>query len=758
LFRGRRAHNVAVPLNADEYAFYNESLALVDEFFPPVAVPLARMVYGKRAASSMHALARTLARRLDEMGASAPADAAYRADPDDEDSWAAAEARVLAEASRSAKAEKKAIGDLLTRLRGLLAGGTIPVSKWNPLIATCFAPNGILPGGPEQAVVFTEYADTADWLVDRVTSSGYSARRYSGRDPHPVRDRVRADFQARRFQVLVSTDAGNEGIDLQSAHVLVNWDIPWSLVRLEQRMGRIHRVGQTRDVELFNLIADGTRESEVLRVLLDNFVAAADQLDGRIFDSLSMVAEMVDLDVERMLSDAYRGDEHRAEALTAARAVGPRRLTAAVQRARREEAALKTAVDMAAAAQLLNQDELDRINPAIVEAYLFRLREADVIDASRLAAGDGILLLSSAGDIELPSSLTTAGRARVATSGKALADAAAAGAAIEDVVRLGPGEAAFADLLDFASSAVDADVYQGGTVVDPTSVSDYDLFAFEGSLVEGGGRKSSRWGALLRVDEAGARHVRWELLANLRLDAESGRPPHPGRVLDATERAQQVAAEEVRRRRASMQAWLSDAERQLRRLPSELSRDAGDVARRGAVRAELEARVGERLADLARFAEVSIADVRRVAWCRVKAAALPSVPSEQDSERIAIARVRRWLSDDGWLVADVSTERRGYDLHATRGSSYRCIEVKGVWGSAASDGIRMTANELLVASQQAEHYWLWVVDRCADGTGTLFGAYRDPASEFAALASADAVFRVPGSALKAAAERGGSSA
>ncbi len=55
----------------------------------------------------------------------------------------------------------------------------------------------------------------------------------------------------------------------------MNWDIPWSLVRLEQRMGRIHRVGQTRDVELYNLVATGTREGDVLEVLLDNFV------DGR---------------------------------------------------------------------------------------------------------------------------------------------------------------------------------------------------------------------------------------------------------------------------------------------------------------------------------------------------------------------------------------------------------------------------------------------------------------------------------------------
>ena len=134
--------------------------------------------------------------------------------------------------------------------------------------------------------------------------------RYSGRDPHRVRDTVRAEFASRQFQILVSTDAGNEGIDLQTAHVLVNWDIPWSLVRLEQRMGRIHRVGQTRDVELYNLVATGTREGDALLRLLENLCAAANELDGKMFDSLSLVAETalseagID-DIEKFLQEDY---------------------------------------------------------------------------------------------------------------------------------------------------------------------------------------------------------------------------------------------------------------------------------------------------------------------------------------------------------------------------------------------------------------------------------------------------------------------
>jgi len=79
------------------------------------------------------------------------------------------------------------------------------VSKWDPLVLTCLGRNGIEPGNGVQAVVFTEYADTADWLVRRLTDAKFTARRYSGRDNHHVRDDTRDAFARRDFQILVST-------------------------------------------------------------------------------------------------------------------------------------------------------------------------------------------------------------------------------------------------------------------------------------------------------------------------------------------------------------------------------------------------------------------------------------------------------------------------------------------------------------------------------------------------------------------------
>jgi superfamily II DNA or RNA helicase len=74
-------------------------------------------------------------------------------------------------------------------------------------------------------------------------------------------------------QVLVATDAAGEGINLQRAHLMVNYDLPWNPNRLEQRFGRIHRIGQTEVCHLWNLIAEETREADVYRVLLSSTFA-----------------------------------------------------------------------------------------------------------------------------------------------------------------------------------------------------------------------------------------------------------------------------------------------------------------------------------------------------------------------------------------------------------------------------------------------------------------------------------------------------
>ena len=87
-------------------------------------------------------------------------------------------------------------------------------------------------------------------------------------------------------QVLLATDAAGEGINLQRAHLMVNYDLPWNPNRLEQRFGRIHRIGQTEVCHLWNLVAEETREGDVYRTLLEKLEEARKALGGQVFDVL----------------------------------------------------------------------------------------------------------------------------------------------------------------------------------------------------------------------------------------------------------------------------------------------------------------------------------------------------------------------------------------------------------------------------------------------------------------------------------------
>ena len=759
LFKGRHAENRSVPLTPIEADFYAGALDLVDRYFPAIAVPLGRMVYGKRAASSLYALAETLKRRRDGMGTAMPSAAAIEADPDGDDPTKGDEARVIHEGSKAAKAERKEIDALLARLQPIVEDTDLPVSKWDPLVLTCLGQNGIEPGNSEQAVVFTEYADTADWLVRRLTGAKFTARRYSGRDNHHVRDDTRDAFARRDFQILVSTDAGNEGIDLQTAHVLVNYDIPWSLVRLEQRMGRIHRVGQTRDVELYNLIATETREGEVLEVLLGNFVTAANQLEGRMFDSLSLVGELVGLaddELGKVLADTFGDEEQRARALAAVGAVTASRLADAAKRADEQERVLKTSVDIAQAVAALQNEQLERINPAIVEAFLNRAAASGAIKVSPHAAGEGMFSLTLPDGSQLPpefaplSERKAGSTALISTSGHSLVRARASGAAVADAVNLGPGDPPFRALVALCADALAPAMFRGGALVDQTSSTDYDLFAYEADLTEAGGRRKGTWSCLIRVDSAGARPVRWEMLANLTSADASAGVPHPAHVHDAAARAGMAAREEQACRAQAMDAGLQVAQRELDLLPNELTNDIRDRDIRIAERKRLKAMTAQRLMDLRQMSEVSIAEPRQIVWARVTAAAQSADPTEADSERISMDLVAEHLREQGFAVADVHSEGRGYDLHASHGREQRLVEVKGVWQSASSQGVSLTANEVLVATQHGKDFWLYVVDQCRSGKGSLYGAYADPVRTFGDLSTGHVIVHVPGNALKAA--------
>ncbi|NMC03202.1 MAG: DUF3883 domain-containing protein, partial [Chloroflexi bacterium] len=149
------------------------------------------------------------------------------------------------------------------------------------------------PSPRQKLVIFTEHRDTLTYLEQRITT--LLGRREAvvcihggmGREERlKVQEAFRHDPQV---QVLLATDAAGEGINLQRAHLMVNYDLPWNPNRLEQRFGRIHRIGQTEVCHLWNLVADETREGSVYRTLLAKLEQARAALGGQVFDVLGRV-------------------------------------------------------------------------------------------------------------------------------------------------------------------------------------------------------------------------------------------------------------------------------------------------------------------------------------------------------------------------------------------------------------------------------------------------------------------------------------
>ena len=142
----------------------------------------------------------------------------------------------------------------------------------------------------QKLVLFTEHRDTLNYLEARITT-------LLGRKEAVViihggigrEDRMKTQESFKHdpeVQVLLATDAAGEGINLQRAHLMVNYDLPWNPNRLEQRFGRIHRIGQTEVCHLWNLVAEETREGDVYRKLLDKLEQARQSLGGQVFDVL----------------------------------------------------------------------------------------------------------------------------------------------------------------------------------------------------------------------------------------------------------------------------------------------------------------------------------------------------------------------------------------------------------------------------------------------------------------------------------------
>ena len=653
-------------------------------------------------------------------------------------------------------------------------------------------------------LIFSEHRDTVEYLIRRLEGLGHAERTVSihggmaWTEREAAIERFRSPDGAR---FLVATDAAGKGINRQFCRLMVNYDIPWNPARLEQRLGRIHRYGQRRDVVIVNLVATSTREGRVLRVLLDKLDAIRAELRAdKVFDVIG-----------RLIDNRSLGD-YLLEALTDD---GERRIRDRLGRA-------------------LTTEQVGRIETADARSYGRPGEVADRLDALRgdldrerylqllpayvhrfVETGARLLGLTIHGDLDDDFALAP-GRPSALDPLLPVLDGYPPAARDHLRVRrprtgapciwLHPGEPVFDALRDQVLQVCGRDALRGGIFTDPRADGPYLVHLAEISITErqedadagapdgssehratsdGTAPRERRLLALRQGESGGPAECSVEDLLLLRAapGVAPGAVPLAGRALglraEAAAHAGSLLERIVEEQRAARRAELPDRRRRVAanfecraaelaarrtalggRHPGNDTREELEAVKRAqrAIRAEHQSA----LAQVDRAPDrIDRGEIRFLAHALV-------IPAERDddagsherAEEIAVRIATGWEQDRDARVQDVSRpvlaraaslpDWPGFDLLAhPPGGEPRCIEVKGRAGRTA---IQMELNEWKQALHLGDRYWLYVVFDCATPAPTLVRV-QNPFDKLLARHRASSMFTIAAAALLKVMER-----
>jgi superfamily II DNA or RNA helicase len=654
----------------------------------------------------------------------------------------------------------------------------------------------------EKLLVFTEHRDTLNYLHQRFDALGYTGRvaAIHGSMNIEEREEQRIRFMPAEFRralglkdpdgpsarIMLATDAAGEGINLQFAWLMVNYDIPWNPARLEQRMGRLHRFGQKHpEVRIFNLVADNTREGDVLATLLTKLDEARKELcSDKVFDVVGQCLQEVsirDLLREALLEKSPHAVQKKLDSHLATQ-----KLRALIEKQR---TAASTFGDVA---QRLSQlrtemevEQFSRLLPAFIQNFLEKAAprlglqlEGDLSDAARfsMASGEGQWLrhLSEQFPNGLPDYLSV--RQTISLSGVDRTR----------VAFLRPGEAIFDCICQETIRRFQGDIRQGSVFCDPTTEKPYYAAVYLCQIGEHPSllrspdpAKAARNESLDTLPPSG-RNLMERRLIGIKWD-ENGNfefcPPNHLLALHAAPKSMVWKAGNLLRHpddyvtRADLHArMIADSVylQQLRSVfqaesrsraddlmrgfdfqASSLARDRSELARRvrqgdpsaaeklEAVKSE-QSRLNEEKAQVLLFEQrrsdlLEITRFERIAVALVVPDASPEARELYDKniEQIAMRIAQNFEVDcHKAKVYDVSSPHlaRGYDLESHRANGEKVvIEVKGLAGRGP---VHLTENEWPAAINIRNRYWLYVVADCATGNPTLFRV-SDPAFKLA---------------------------
>ena len=661
-------------------------------------------------------------------------------------------------------------------------------------------------GHRRKLVIFTEHRDTLNYLVGRIGNllgkPEAVVQIHGGMGREDRRKAQESFIQDPEVQILVATDAAGEGINLQRAHLMVNYDLPWNPSRLEQRFGRIHRIGQTEVCHLWNLLAEETREGDVFKRLFEKIDEQRAALGGGVFDILGKLFR--DTPLRQLLIDAIRygdqpdvrarlfktvdnlADRERCKDLLEDRALAHDSMDATRVRAIRED---------------MERAEARRLQPHFVAAFFieaFRLlggtireRESSRYEITHVPAvirnrdraiGSGDPVLQRYERITFEKDL-------IAVQGKPLGEF------------ICPGHPLLDSAIDIVLERHRDLLKRGAVLVSPDEISSdvRALFYLEHSIQDarsgpdGNRRVVSRQMQFVEIDQTGNvrgagyapyldyRPIKDEerALIGESLSAEWLNRDLEGKVLEYA--VTQLVPHHLNEIRTRKEALIDKTVQAVRdRLTKEinywdhrteelkLQELAGKTPRLNSGKArqraeELESRLQRRMEELEQERKISplppvvIGGALVVPESMLRVVRGETTTPETDQARHETERIEHLAMEAvmaaerqlGFDPSDVSDQNRGYDIESRAGQGrLRFIEVKG--RIVGANIVTVTKNEILTALNKPDEFILALVEVDGDAGKTSVRYLRRPFEREPDFAAASVNYKLPELAARAA--------
>jgi len=609
----------------------------------------------------------------------------------------------------------------------------------------------------KRLLLFTEFKDTLDYLVEKLRAWGFKVGYIHGgmkpgaRDDPGTRLFSERQFREGAIQVLVATEAAGEGINLQCCNILFNYDIPWNPNRLEQRMGRIHRYGQRKDCLIFNFVATNTIEGRVLQRLLERLQEIRDALDDdAVFNVLGEILPAAH--VERILRDYYAGklgDADLEERLL--ENVDEGRFRAICQNALEGLASKKLNLEMLIERRARAQER--RVVPETIARFL---REAaDYVPLQiRLMEGlphtfepdrtpPALRRYERDPDWKLP---TLANRYPRCSTDRDTAEK-------NNLEWITPGHPFFEAIRRHICTQAAETFSKGACFYSLQHEEPSRMDFYRARVVDGLGRVvHERLYALELTENADPGLREPNMLGNFSPAEMPDEPPAVTLAPEATSwlnvHAFRPFLEETRKERLaeveriaehvgiSLTELLQRADEEIGKASEDEERGVagaeGRLAQAENRHAELLARRERRRKELEQQRSLTLQAVERIASVLVlphperEAPDVRRLRPNPETEATAMRVVMEHEKAQGRQVYDVHEKNLGYDATSLdiNSGGLRLIEVKGL--AAATGTIVLTPNERRVAEDRRDCYWLYVVTSCATGP-TLQEPVKDPA-------------------------------